>query len=208
MATATIARVGDTIKLESEPQTFALRFTKEGKSVASRFPGGRVMFTCIDERKLFMNDEEASEFEHALIEKGIRKAEFISVSRVTHGRGGGFAIRVERVEDAGDIREPAWVRDAATAPAARTPSRTEALLEKSVDMARERGPAAFRTAPEPQTPQSISPAAGRLCAAMCVLIDSMAEAKAFAQRRGIDLTNEDLRCLVTTAFIQDSRGAR
>ena len=237
MATATIARVGDTIKLDGEPQTFALRFT-EGKSVASRFPGGRVMFTCIDERKLFMNDEEASEFEHALIEKGIRKAEFISVSRITHGHGGGFAIRVERVEEGRDPdgdrdNAPAWVRDAAPAPRqsreearAAVPTREEALLEKSVEMARERGAAAFqrtpaRISPEPppapahgnngysadHTPKPA--AAHQLMGAFCAAIDACAAAQEYAVRKGLNVafTSEDVRACAISIYINTERAA-
>ena len=148
------------------PQVFALKFTT-GKAVASRFPGGRAMFTAIDERKIFLNDEETSEFEHELLDKRIQPGEFICVSRVTHGRGGGHAIRVERVderEEPGTLAVPAASRPAPPAPMwpPRTsqPSREEALLEKSVEMARDRGPAAFVTATAEQ-PIAVTPAAAR-----------------------------------------------
>ena len=92
------------------------------------YPGGRVMFTAIDDRKLFLSDEDASEFEHALAEQGIGPADFMRVTKVEHGgRGGGFSIRVERIEDENDAREPEPRRDA----------RLEGQLEKSIEMARE-----------------------------------------------------------------------
>jgi hypothetical protein len=131
MATATMPRTGDTIKLDSEPQTFALRYTT-GKSVSSRFPGGRVMFTCVDERKLFLNDEEASEFEHALLDKGVKPADFIRVTRLTHGRGGGFAIRVEPLGDDPRV-EPQYRAEAPPADRDYTQA-----LEKSIAGAQER----------------------------------------------------------------------
>ena len=171
------------------------------------------MYTAIDDRKFFVVKDEASDFHHTMIALAIQPAEFIRVTRIKHGgRGGGFSLRVERVEDAPELvpqPEPQYVRQPQRQYPA-PPSRTEALLEKSVEMARTQGPGSFRTEPRTveETAQPISPAAVRLCSTMCVLIDALAEGRAFAQRRGIDLTNEDLRCLVTTAFIQDSRGAR
>ena len=43
---------------------------------------------------------------------------------------------------------------------------------------------------------------------MCALIDAMAEANAYARRKGLDLTTEDLRALVVTVYIQDCKGGR
>lgn len=54
-------------------------------------------------------------------------------------------------------------------------------------------------------PPVITPLAAKLCSSMCALIDAMSEAKAYAVRRHIDLTNEDLRALAATAFIQEAR---
>jgi hypothetical protein len=200
MATAIRSARSDEIKLETNvPQTFALKYST-GKPVGE---WGNIMFTAIDGRRLFLNTEDASEFEHALLDLRIQPADFITVTRVKHGgRGGGFSIRVERVPDESEARQPP------EPPAARRPparSTTEALLEKSVEMARAAGPAAFTT-PAPSVQAEITPAAVRLCSTMCILIDSMTEAKAYAQRRGIDLTNEDLRCLVTTAYMSDCKG--
>lgn len=201
MATSQIHSVrSDEIKLETNrPQTFALKYST-GKPVGQ---WGNVMFTAVDERRLFLNTEDAGEFEHALRDLNVQPADFIKVTRVKHGsaRGGGFSIRVERIEDDGSDAAQRVQRSVATvAPAPRT--RTEALLEKSIEQVQERKAAVA-------TPQvEITPASARLCSAMCVLIDSMSEARAYAQRRGIDLTNEDLRCLVTTAYINDCRGGR
>lgn len=192
------------------PQEFALKFTT-GKTVASRFPGGRVMFTAIDERKIFLNDEEASEFEHGLLEKGIQPGEFICVSRVTHGRGGGFAIRVERVDE----REAPGTLAAPRVPAQRArqdqPSREEALLEKSVELARRSGPAAFIT-PTTQTsaPQAavFAADAAAMLAALCAGVDAIVETQAYANRRGLGVTfsEESVRAIGLSIYIGNQRG--
>lgn len=200
-------RVGDTIKLGPEPQTFALRFTT-GKNVHSNFPGGRVMFTAIDERKLFMNDEEASEFEHLLLEKGVKPAEFISASRVTHGRGGGFSIRVELAEETrleSDLRRSIEM-------AQRRPPATQGRTTEAATPRRE--PAPIRQNSRPEEPaggtsaHNSSPLMNKLCSSMYLLIDVMSEAKTYALQCGLELSPEDLRCLVTTTFINEARGGR
>src|SRR5579863_5371717 len=97
-----VARAGDTIKLEyGAPQIFALKHVT-GKSLGdSRFPPyqPRVLYTLVDERKMFLDAEESSEFEHALMDLGVRPADFIRVTKIKHPRGGGHSIRVELAEE-------------------------------------------------------------------------------------------------------------
>ena len=230
-ATAISPRGDDQIKLTGGPVVFALRFMT-GKDVQSKFPGGRVMFTAVDERKLFLNDEEANEFEHALLDLGIQPAEFIRVTRVTHGRGGGFSIRVERVEDDPD---PAPAPTRRHGPArAEAPSRIEAQLEASIPLARQHGAAAFHekkraAAPEEETtarkdryntstsgqPESTpaAPASAKgsmsalLAGALCASIDAYAIATEYAITRGcpVAFTSEDLRSSANTFLIQHWR---
>ena len=230
MASPAYANPGsDQIKLGPAPHVFALKFA-QGKDVISKFPGGRVMFTAVDERKLFLNDEDANEFEHALVDLQIQPAEFIRVSRITHGRGGGFAIRVERVEDP-DAPAP--------------PSRLEAQLAASIPLARAHGAAAFVTRIEAQhaahpevpsfvpgreteraaparaartqragdSPDSTAPAppasgaapmSGVVAGALCAAIDACAIAASYGRTKGLDLvfTSEDVRTCAATMLIQ------
>ncbi len=199
----------DQIKLGPAPHVFALKFG-QGKDVISKFPGGRVMFTAVDDRKLFLNDEDANEFEHALADLQIQPAEFIRVSRLTHGRGGGFAIRVERVEDPDpDPPAPSGPRHGST-----PPSRLEAELAASIPLARAHGAAAFtagreteraapaRTARTTKAPDSsiqsdstAAPAAppatakgtmtGIYAGALCASIDAYLLAADYARSKGI-----------------------
>lgn len=209
------------IKLEyGVPQTFALKFT-EGKSVESRFPGGRVMFTAIDERKLFLDDEDANDLERTLHGLGIGKGDFIRVTKIRHPRGGGHSIRVEAVderEDPGTLAvsrvkpdpDPAARRPARMTAQPRTASREEVLLEKSVAMARESGPAAFAAATQTSAPLAVTAASSQMCAAMCAAVDSIIETQAYAQRRGLGVTfsEESVRAIGLTIFIQNVKGAR
>lgn len=216
MASATMSDTrsrwaSDTIKLEyGVPQVFALKYLT-GKPVESRFPGGRVLFST-SRGSLFLNDEDASDFERGVREIAPAAGEEVRVVMVKHAHGGGHSIRVALASEAAE------------------PTHTEALLEKSVEMARNGQREGFRaaamqatTAPVtyafkenqnaevPAAVQSfngsplITPQSAKLCAVMCSLIDAMTEAKTYSVRRGLDLTTEDLRALVVTAFIQASR---
>jgi hypothetical protein len=189
----------DDIRLDANPQNFALKYI-EGKPVASRYPGGRVMFTAIDSRKLFLNDEEASEFEHALRDLRVQPADFISVSRITHGRGGGYSIRVQRVED---------TAGAAPSREVPAPSREEALLAKSVEMARQHGAQAFH-APQPAAPAPAAPtAAHNLTGSFIAAIDAVAAAQQYADSKGLKVTftSEDVRACAISCYIALERAA-
>ena len=236
MATATMPRAGDTIKLEyGVPQIACFKWL-EGKSVPSQF-GTRAMFTAIDSRKLFVDGEDANDIERGMRELGIRPGEdFVRLTKIRHARGGGHSIRVERIEEGRDDA-PAWVRDVATAPASRPdmrqparmppqPERTpvaqprtqthtsnvEALLEKSVELARERGPAAFITPKpdQPAAPAVFTTDAAPMLAAMCAAVDAIVETQAYAQRRGLGVTfsEESVRAIGLSIYIGNQRGTR
>jgi hypothetical protein len=227
------------IKLEyGAPQVFALKFA-EGKSVESRYPGGRVMFTALDERKLFLDDEDANDLERAMRDLGLGVADFMKVTKIRHARGGGHSIRVERVADPADGERdnaPAWVRDGGASgrdpdmrhPAVRMPAQTreEALLEKSVEMARERGAGAFQRTPSrvsPEPPPAPAAAtnnsdhtagaaifttdAAPMLAAMCAAVDAIVETQAYAQRRGLGVTfsEESVRAIGLSIYIGNQR---
>ena len=98
-----------------------------------------VMFTSIDERAmLWLGAEDASDFERTrCLNSPIQLLDFIRVTKIKHPRGGGSSLRVERVADEGDAREPEPQYIRQPKPQFPAPSREEALLEKSVELARE-----------------------------------------------------------------------
>ncbi len=194
--------INNEIKLEyGIGQTFALKYVT-AKPVFTKYPGGRAMFTAVDERKLFLNDEETSEFEHALADLGVQVADFIRVTKVRMPHGGGAAIRVERVPDAAEPDEPVSGR-------LDTPqTRTEALLEKSVEMARSKGPAAFSTPKPAPVSNPVTPRSAAMCAAMCAAVDSVIETQAYAARKGLGLTfgEESVRAIGLSIYSSDCKG--
>lgn len=227
MATATMPRVGDEIVLDyGAPQILAMKFCT-GKNLGnSRYPPyqPRVLFTAVDSRKLFLDAEDGSEFEHALQDLGIRPGtDFIRVTKVKHPRGGGHSIRVERIEDEYVSDEDGGDR------------KLIAQLEKSIDMNRERKPAASapswqRNAPA-QVPPAVSatngrsngnisqvppssparelpPAAAAMCSAMCAAVDAILETQAYATRRGLGVTfsEESVRAIGLSIYIGNQRG--
>jgi hypothetical protein len=211
------------IKLEyGVAQVFALKFIN-GKNLGdSKFPPflPRVLFTAIDDRKLFLDTEDAGEFEHALLDLRVQPADFISVTKIKHPRGGGHSIRVELVEDEPDTRAPEPPaarsrRDPAPAP----PSRIEAQLERSVELARTHGASAFRNPPPaPPPPPPAEPAsaalfagdAASMLAAMCAAVDAIVETQAYAQRRGLGVTfsEESVRAIGLSIYIGNQRAGR
>lgn len=218
--TTTAPRGGDQIKLGPEPQAFALKFIT-GKDVQSNFPGGRVMFSAVDGRKIFLNDEDANELEHALLDQRIQPGQPIVVSRVQHGRGGGFAMRVELAEEPRADRAPAPARHGGR----QESSFTEALLEKSVELARSRGAGAFISQPTPETPRgpqrmadiqekpeppasSKGKMANLLAGALIASIDGYKLAAEYAASKGIpvkiefEIRAEDLRQSATAMLIE------
>jgi hypothetical protein len=168
---------------------FALKYTN-GKGIQGKF-GPRVFFTSVDDRKVWLDEDEASEFEHGLADLGVRPSDFIRVTKIKHPRGGGHSIRVERAE---------------TEPRQEAPSRLEAQLEKSIElapMAREHGPRVFVAQPAPVDGTYRALLTETLKAA----IDAYFEAAAYARSKGIavdlrlDFKGEDLRTSVNSRLM-------
>lgn len=184
-----IKQVRNKIELDETPQTFALKQPANGKEVGQF---GSVMYSASDGRVLFVVAEDASDFHHQLVDLGIQPGEAIRVSRVRHGRGGGFAIRVARVSDAEEgPPEP----KGGTGAHANSPHPYSSNITSPNDS---RIPAA----PE------IAPASARLCAALKAAIDATVEASIYAKRVGMKLefNEEDVRCLAITCYIQSAKG--
>jgi hypothetical protein len=201
MAAAAMPQFGGEIKLDINPQVFALRWI-EGKSVQSRFPGGRVMFSASDGRKLFLNDEEASELEHGLRELDIRANELFRAQRISHTRGGGFSIRVERT--APPVAAPAAsaysLQGHALAPAPIEPNNRP---NNSRDQANTPAPPAPPTSAPAESPNPMAQA-------FVEAIDAIRYAQQYAQRAGAGLTfsEESVRAAAISIYIQTSKGGR
>jgi hypothetical protein len=220
MATAIAPRGGDEIKLEyGVPQVVAFRFVT-GKNVAGNY-GPRVLFTSVDERKLWLDAEDGSDLERGLRDLGVGPADFVRITKIRGVHGGGHSLRVERHGDAADAHGNApGISDIERQLAASIAALEAAKRE------REKAAAAPISAPaatpiqkeeknpgvQPGVQQSNGPitqTTARMCAAFCVAIDAMHEARAYAARQGfgaINFTSEDLRAVALTAFIQDAKG--
>jgi hypothetical protein len=210
---ATAARsYSDEIKLTAVPQVFALKFIA-GKDVISKFPGGRVMFTLADSRKLFLNDEDANEFEHSMLEQGIGPTDFMSVSRVSHGRGGGFSIRVEKIDDEGSAIESQLEQSVAIARHGQNPSlrAKETTAPPQQERAAHSGYRGTLNNNQPNNPTPEPPAAAEggtmgqlLAGALCASIDAYVLASEYAQSKGLALTfaAESIQASANTMLIQ------
>lgn len=203
MATAINAPYSTEIKLGPQPQNFALKFIT-GKNLGnSKFAPflPRVLFTAIDDRKLFLEAEDASDFERALRDLGVQSGDFVAAARVKLPRGG-HSIQVKRVDESA---APSQTRQEFV-------TATETLLAKSVEMAREHGPSAFiAAAPVADAqPVKITPAAVQMCAAMCAAVDAIIETQAYAQRRGLGVTfsEESVRAIGLSIYISAAKGGR
>jgi hypothetical protein len=217
MATATARPHAGEIKFEyGVPQTFALKFL-EPKVFENSF-GPRGMFTTTDdgfgERKIWMDYEPASNMAIELRRLGVRVGEPLRVTKVKHQRGGGHGYLVERATPAAApvaptlmSAPPEWVT--------REEAGTEALLERSVELARAHGPQVFQRDAITQLTQTAPPAplpalSSPLAEALCKAIDAALEGMAYAAQKGLDLTfsEESIRALAATQFIQTAKGGR
>jgi hypothetical protein len=166
-------------------EIIALKFDS-GKNVTNKF-GEQVQYSTVDDRIFWLDPDPAGDVERGLQELGIRAGQEFRLTKVKTSHGGSrFVVerQPEARRDAGGHNVPAR-SDAYAAPVA----------------------ASYAAAtPSAQTP--ITPASMKFCAAMMSMVDAMRETKAYAQRCGIDMSTEDLRCLAVTAFINDSKGGR
>ena len=191
------------------PVPVALKFDT-GKNCDGKF-GPQVQYTTVDDGIFWLDPEPASDVEREMKRLGIRAGEFFRLTK-TKTSHGGHRFVVDRAGDAGGHNVPQSAKPVgreyvATGPAPAmtdsqsrefwgTPSRTEALLEKSVEMARERWSAAF-TGPidREEPPQRITPQSTTLMACFMQAIDAVAEAQAYCGRKGLGITftSEDVR---------------
>lgn len=231
--------MAEKIKFEyGQPLELALKFNN-GKNVAGKF-GDQVLFTTVDDTVFYLDPEPASEVEHQLDELGIKPREFFRILKTKHARGGGSSFRIERLpnpetelvrqlEGSLAMRRPAArATEIGETPEARLWRLDAALMEREQREARSFGsappmamtnqthqPGPLATVPANRLEiQNITPANPAICAklmaAFAASIDALAEAQAYAQRRGLAIifTSEDARCVAISAFIEASRGGR
>jgi hypothetical protein len=186
MATSAMA-AREIIRFEAgRPETVCLKYGK-GKEVNGA-GGPQFMFSTLDNRIFFIDPDVAWNIEQC---PGAANGEPITITR---SKGPRNTINWDiRPAVAGGRAEPA--------PAA-APAPVRRIAEPEPPAIREEP-----KAPAAEAPREITPFAVKLCVSMCALIDAMSEAKAYAARKRIDLTNEDLRSLAATAFIQECKGA-
>lgn len=134
---------GEEIKFEyGVPQVFALKFLS-AKEVQGKY-GARALFTASDDRRIWLDTEDASDIERTIRALGVQPGDPIRVMKVRHPKGGGHSMRVERFSDAA---EPAMD--------------VEAQLRASIELAREKkarlnGQAGGQTQPVPSQPSSLT----------------------------------------------------
>jgi hypothetical protein len=212
MATATYAptHAGEIKFQYGRPETFALKFL-EPKSFDGQF-GPRAMFTAADEgygeRKIWLDHEDAANICIELRRLGVGVGEAVRMTKVKHPRGGGHGFLVQRAgaPAAAQVDAPDWVtREEAPEP----PSKIEAQLAQSVQMVRTHGREVFQ---RPAAPAAPAPAAADsvLMAALKTAIDATLEATVYAARKGVELafTEESIRALAITCYIQSAKGGR
>lgn len=202
-------------------EIIALKFT-EPKMFTGAY-GPRALFTLTDERKMWVDGDDASDICRDLRDKGITRNQPFRFTKIRHARGGGHSFRVEAIAGAA----PAWVNTVGTAPASRDaslgtgPSDVEDALTRSLALARTHGAQAFQRGahiarpaevPEPAFPQA-SPetpartASQQLMSCYLAAIDAISEAQQYCDRKGVKVvfTNEDIRATALSAFIQHER---
>lgn len=225
MATAITGPRGGEIKLQyGRPETVEFKFLS-GKNFEGQY-GMRALFTMSDERKLWVDAEDASDIERALMAQGVRAGEPVRLTKIKHPHGGGHSIRCERVALEDDA--PTWVTNDEPAPAPPARARRSAQydysadLEQSVALARQHGAQAFQwpsSRVSPETPPAAAPEATnaadhsgfahQLKPSFMAAIDAVAAAQRYADAQGLKVTftSEDVRACAISVYIAQERAA-
>lgn len=175
------------------PETLALKYVAP-KAVDGGW-GPQFMWTCTDERKMYLDAEDGADVDRRLTELGVRPGQMIEITKVRHPRGGGHSFRVEL---AGELAEetPLAAKLSQSLAAVRSGERPRAP-EAIADEARR------TAAPEP----AMNPASVKMLAAFAVAIDALAEAQAYAERKSLRVafSAEDVRCVALSVYISGER---
>lgn len=185
--------MAETLRLEiNQPTMIALAYTK-GRPVTSPMNGQKdIMFTTVDGYRIFLPESAAQQ----IYEAGIPARKPFQIIK----RGpGNFAI----VNQNGSYPAAASSRDAATGMPVTSVTSTQSSSPHHTNGTQNGNP------PAPVTPTS-SPEGRRLMSALGAAIDAVAESQEYAKRRGLGITfsEESVRCLAISVYIQNSREGR
>jgi Fe2+ transport system protein FeoA len=189
------------------PVEVALKFPT-GKNVPGKF-GEQVLFTATNDTVFYLDPEPASDVERRISELGIRTGEPFRLTKIKHPRGGGCSFHVDRLSNESDLErtltrsiENRSRQEAPQPSKEKTPptSTTTAPIEPPT------GRVSAQQEIQPERNHN-APMAAKLMAAFAAAIEALAEAQAYATRRGLGITfsSEDVRCVAISAFIQDGR---
>lgn len=197
------------LKLQTNvPEIIALKF-EDGKEFPSNYEGSapRVMFTLVDGRVIYLPKPFAESIKNNGI--GANTPFEICKREVANGK---TQLQFRGVRTAGPDSFGNKKAAPAVAPANAAPLSQPALQQPSQDKQHSNGTAPARYSEAPALPplpsNPVTTRSAKLCSTMCSLIDAMNEAAVYAERIGLGVTSEDLRCLAITAFIEDSRAAK
>jgi hypothetical protein len=171
-------------------EVIALKFD-EGKNCQGKF-GPQVQYTTTRGEIFWLDPEPASDVERELANLGISAGQEFRLTMVKTSHGGSRFV-VERQQDARRDAGGHNVPERGAAPRYAEPA-----------------PMARAVVPEPPPLPSnpITPQSAKLCASMCSMIDAIVEAKAYAVRRGMEFTSEDMRAMCVSAYINECKGGR
>jgi len=192
-AHAAAPKSSDVVFTPGELQVIALKYPA-GKTIDAPF-GLRVMFTCVDDRRFFLDPDPASDVERALAALGIGAGQPFRLTKFRQPKGGHRWV----VEPANGSHTQNHV-----------PTALETKLTRSVEMARNGEPFPPPAVVAGTGSQPISPTASRLMGAFLSAIDAISEAQAYASRKGLKITftAEDIRCCAISAYINTCREGR
>jgi hypothetical protein len=223
--TQTAPRAGECKPEYGAPEIIAMKFL-EPKMFTGAY-GPRALFTLTDERKLWLDGDDASDIVRDMQEKGIQRNQPFRLTKIRHPRGGGHCFRVEALAQSA----PAWVTATGTAPAHREPAAPSAIedqLAQSLTLARTHGAQAFQrgahiaqprpaevpaldTVPPATAPETSNRTASQqLMGSFAAAIETLAESQKYAARHGMPIvfSSEDVRACALTIYINACKEAR
>lgn len=170
------------------PEIIALQFA-QGKEVESNFNGTEILYTLEDGRSWYVHPAVARKIDALSLGKG----EPFEVTKTAAGTGKGFTYEVKHLHQA--------------APQASFPS--QAAVPPSVQT-RQNGTTSAHVVHTASQDSAPSPVTQRMMSSFTVAIDAIAEAQAYANRKGLGLTftSENLTSAALSVFINACKEGR
>jgi hypothetical protein len=194
--------MAETLKLQpNRTEIIALQFAT-GREVEG-LSGTQMMYTLTDNRRLYLNLEDARKIEDLSLGKG----EPFEITRREKLDGRKRLITYEVQYSSAAPATPA--------PQASTRQVVQTMPSANITQEASHHPQATNSAPQsaPRAPEAPTPApipATRIMSALCAAIDAVVEAQAYATRKGLHIafTSEDVRAIANTLHIDASKGGR